>query len=108
MICCHTHTHTGFILRGSAKRKAIFVEVASTHRDDQKALLDLLTKTDCTEKVSESSEALNEGGKKCTVPKFCVTKPHPLYKHKIKHSQNHTKHERQDPGCPALRTGVVG
>ena len=26
----------------------------------------------------------------------------------IKHSQNHTKHERQDPGCPALRTGVVG
>ena len=25
-----------------------------------------------------------------------------------KHLQNHTQHDRQDPGCPALRTGAVG
>ena len=63
-----------WFLGGSAKRKAIFVEVASTCRDDQKALLDLLTETDCTEKVSESTQALKEGGKKNTVPKFCATR----------------------------------
>ena len=48
--------------------------MASTCRDDQKALLDLLTETDCTEKVSESAQALKEGGKKSTVPKFCATR----------------------------------
>ena len=63
-----------WFLGGSAKRKAIFVEVASTRRDDQKALLDLLTETDCTEKVSESAQALKEGRKKSTVPKFCATR----------------------------------
>ena len=47
--------------------------MASTQRDDQKALLDLLTETECTEKVSESAQALKEGGKKCTLPKFCAT-----------------------------------
>ena len=48
--------------------------MASTCRNDQKALLDLLTETDCTEKVSELAQALKEGGKKSTVPKFCATR----------------------------------
>ena len=63
-----------WFLGGSAKRRAIFVEVASACRDDQKALLDLLTETDCTEEVSDSAQAVKEGGKRSTVPKFCATR----------------------------------
>ena len=57
-----------WFLGGSAKRKAIFVKVASTRKDDQKTLLDLLTETDCTENISESAQALKVGGKKALCP----------------------------------------
>ena len=59
-------------MSGSAKRKEIFLEVASCEGDDQQ-LLDLLTEADEGE-LSESAQAIKEGGRKKTVPKFCATR----------------------------------
>ena len=52
-----------WFLGGSIKRKAIFVEVqctvASTQKDNQKALLDLLTEPDSTEEVTMTENRLS-------------------------------------------------
>ena len=59
-------------MTGSAKRKEIFLEVASCEGDDQQ-LLDLLTEAYEGE-LSESAQAIKEGGRKKTVPKFRATR----------------------------------
>ena len=55
-----------WFLGGSAKRKKIFLKVASSGRGNQ--LLNLLT-SDAGD-LSESAEAIKEGGKKKALPKF--------------------------------------
>jgi len=60
-----------WFLGGSAKRKEIFLKVASSCSGDHH-LLNLLT-SDAGD-LSESAEAVKEGGKKKTVPKFCATR----------------------------------
>ena len=59
-----------WFLSGSAKRKAMFLEVASCEAGEQQ-LLELLTEDDI---ASESAEAIKEGGRKNVVPKFCATR----------------------------------
>ena len=60
---------------GSAKRKEIFLEIASSRRmTTEQLLLNLLTETDTTEQLSVSAEAIKEGAKKKTMPKFCATR----------------------------------
>ena len=60
-----------WFLGGSAKRKEIFLKVASSCSGDHH-LLNLLT-SDAGD-LSESAEAIKEGGKKKTAPKFCATR----------------------------------
>ena len=60
-----------WFLGGSAKRKEFFLKVASSCSGDHH-LLNWLT-SDAGE-LSESVEAIKEGGKKKTVPKFCATR----------------------------------
>ena len=62
-----------WFLSGSAKRKEIFLEVASSHSDDQQ-LLDLFIQTDPSDDLAESAHSIKQGGKKKTVPKFCATR----------------------------------
>ena len=61
-----------WFLSGSAKRKEIFLQIVSDKGDGQE-LFELLTETDEGE-LSESAEAIKEGGKNKTVPKFCATR----------------------------------
>ena len=60
-----------WFLSGSAKRKEIFLNVASSCSGDHH-LLNLLTSDDGD--LSKSAEAIKEGGKKKIVPKFCATR----------------------------------
>lgn len=62
-----------WFIAGSAKRKEILLEVASSEKDDQE-LLKLLTEIDAAGDLSESAQAIKDGGKKKTVPKFCATR----------------------------------
>ena len=61
-----------WFLSGSAKRKAIFSEVASAH-ECESHLVDLLTDHTLSkdDELSESIKSIAEGGRK--VPKFCST-----------------------------------
>ena len=61
-----------WFLSGSAKRKEIFLQIASSEGNGQE-LFDVLT-TDSTGDLSESAKTIKEGGKKKTVPKLCVTR----------------------------------
>ena len=63
-----------WFLSGSAKRKAIFLEVAATHKQDSQ-LLELLTDHTLREDdtLSNSVESIAQGGRKACVPKFCST-----------------------------------
>ena len=60
-----------WFLSGSAKRKEIFLNITSSCSGDHH-LLNLLTSDDGD--LSKSAEAIKEGGKKKTVPKFCATR----------------------------------
>ena len=57
-------------MSGSAKRKAIYLKVASFEGGEQQ-LLELLTEDDV---ASESAQAIKEGSRRNTVPKFCATR----------------------------------
>ena len=61
-----------WFLAGSAKRKEIFLE---TVVNEDQELLELLTTSDAdNEGLEESVRAIQEGGRKKTVPKFCTTR----------------------------------
>lgn len=49
------------------------MEVASSEKDNQ-PLHNLLTKTDAVGDLSDLAQAIKDGGKKKTVPKFCATR----------------------------------
>ena len=60
-----------WFLSGSAKRKEIFLEIAS-HNGDDHQLVELLTAND-DQHFSESNQEIVKGGKRNTVPKFWPT-----------------------------------
>ena len=64
-----------WFLSGSAKRKAIFSEVAAAHKCESH-LVDLLTDHTLSkdDELSESVQSIAEGGRKVCVPKFCSTR----------------------------------
>ena len=70
-----------WFLNSSAKRKAIFLDVAAAQRDGHNQdrdseLLELLTDHSLSKdnELSESVKSIAEGGRKACVPKFCSTR----------------------------------
>lgn len=61
------------VFEWQCQKEGHFLKIASSHRDDQQ-LLSLLIETDSAGDLSESAQAIKEGGKTKTVPKFCATR----------------------------------
>ena len=64
-----------WFLSGSAKRKAMFLEVSAAHKYDSQ-LIELLTDPALSDddNLSESTKSIAAGGRKVYVPKFCSTR----------------------------------
>ena len=59
---------------GSAKRKEIFLEIASCNSSKDQQLLDFLKIGDENDEFDESMMAIESGSKRHHIPKFCATR----------------------------------
>ena len=63
-----------WFLTGSAKRKEIFLEIASCNNSKDQQLLDFLKIGDEDDEFDESMVAIESRSKRHHIPKFCATR----------------------------------